>query len=659
MAKCWLLTWNQGERWDEWEELPEIAEQSMNGSIVDEDQNWSVMNTKSVQVGDKVYLLRQGEDRPGLVATGIAYSAPETQEHWDGSGKKTNYIDIAWTAVLDPDIHPPLHRDELNTGVTGFIKWNTQRSGISIDGYHPEAIQALDGQWEDHLLRVWRKPPELEKRIEKARGPCWEFKICRDLFYENDEDGCIKGLKALIEKSPEPCAEHFTLLGDAHDWNEEYPQAINAYTEVLDINPNDIYALSKRASVRGKAGEYVQAIEDYTALIRSDGENEQEYLFLRGEAYQGKGSHAEAIIDFTGVINIDEENAGAYEARARSYKEIGDDERALADREKYRRLTSDEESPEEIERTIADLNEKISDATAREAWNLDLLIEKRGQNYLLSEEYDKAIEDFSKVIDGDLIAGASPLSGRARAYSALEEHDKAIKDFSKAIRIISKDPEDEKGLCEAYNLRGLAYNASDEHDKAIRDFTKAIRIDAYFGIYYNRGRAYLEKGSLDKAIKDFTQEIADTPDDPEYFYYRGLAYFKKGKLGKALDDLDEAIRLNPYDADTYQLRGEIHQGLKEEEKAQADFKEAKDILALEAKYAGGESDEGAPSEESEDEKDTPAEDDQTYQEPGDEEKAQAKLKSVADIFETIADRAEDEALAEEADDAETEDKDTD
>ena len=130
MAKCWLLTWNAGDRWDDWEELPEIAEQSMNGEILDEEQAWSVMNTKSVQVGDKVYLLRQGENRPGLVASGIAYSTPWPEAHWDGSGKTTNYIDIAWTALIDPDIHPPLPPGELNTGVTGLIKWNTQRSGI-------------------------------------------------------------------------------------------------------------------------------------------------------------------------------------------------------------------------------------------------------------------------------------------------------------------------------------------------------------------------------------------------------------------------------------------------------------------------------------------------------------------------------------------------
>lgn len=610
MAKCWLLTWNAGDRWDDWEELPEIAEQSMNGEILDEEQAWSVMNTKSVQVGDKVYLLRQGENRPGLVASGIAYSTPWPEAHWDGSGKTTNYIDIAWTALIDPDIHPPLPPGELNTGVTGLIKWNTQRSGISIDGYHPEAIQALDKQWEDHLLRVWGKPSEMENRIEKARGPWREFKVCRDLFYEEGElDECIKGLKALIEKTSEPCEEYLMVLGDAHNDIEDYLQAIKAYSKVLDINPNNKDALGSRAANHVMAEEYAEAIEDYTRLIEEEREDKKHYLFQRGKAYQRKGDHEEAIKDFTNVISIDDEDEDAHEARMQSYIEIGDDERGFADREKYRELTSGEESTEEIEQAIAGLNEKIADATARGAWNLDLLIGKRGQNYLNLKEYDKAIEDFTKVIEGDIVAGANPLVGRAGAYHMLNKHDKAIEDLAKAIRVISKDPENEEDLIEAYNSRGLAYYDAGEYDKAIRDFNKAIKLDAYIYLYYNRGCAYLDKGSLDRAIKDFTEAIDCSFDAPgDYFSHRSLAFFKKGKFDKALEDLDEVIRLDPYESNAYQLCGEIHQAIGDEDKAQANFKKAKDILALATKYAGDESDECAPGEESEDEKDIPADD---------------------------------------------------
>jgi tetratricopeptide (TPR) repeat protein len=105
---------------------------------------------------------------------------------------------------------------------------------------------------------------------------------------------------------------------------------------------------------------------------------------------------------------------------------------------------------------------------------------------------------------GRLIAKGAvwPYFNRAQIYFRNGDYDRAIQDFS---AIIQQHPYSEK----VFNERGLSYAKKGEYDRAIADYTKAIRLNREpVGPYINRGSAYEKKGELDKALADFREALS-------------------------------------------------------------------------------------------------------------------------------------------------------
>jgi serine/threonine protein kinase/tetratricopeptide (TPR) repeat protein/DNA-binding beta-propeller fold protein YncE len=156
----------------------------------------------------------------------------------------------------------------------------------------------------------------------------------------------------------------------------------------------------------------------------------------------------------------------------------------------------------------------------------------------------------------------------------------------------------------------VIYSARRQCDKALPYLDQAIRLDPAFSrAYETRGVAHFELADLDKAIEDYGQVIKLKPDDsyayerrawapnmlgdfegtveinPKLFAYRQLADAHKGlkQWDKALADYNEAMRVNPEDPNLYVDRGNVHQLLKDWDKASQDYRRA---LEIEPDYRG-------------------------------------------------------------------------
>lgn len=140
----YLLTWNP-KRWA-WDTLQnDIAEITKSGY---HDDSWSIAGTRRILEGDRVFLLRQGTDPRGIVASGKATSGPYEGKHWNkeraAQGETTWYIDVRFDTILDADHEPILPRAELDQGTLRHMHWDTQGSGITI----PDPIAAeLEKRW--------------------------------------------------------------------------------------------------------------------------------------------------------------------------------------------------------------------------------------------------------------------------------------------------------------------------------------------------------------------------------------------------------------------------------------------------------------------------------------------------------------------------------
>jgi len=143
---CWLLTWNPL-KFAENEPQYSVGElendRSQIGFAI---AKWSCGVTTSIRAGDRVYLLRQGAEPRGIVASGTALSGVFTGIHWDeerparGLLARSIYVKFDDIRLQEGGVLP---LQVLNTQFPG-VHWSAQSSGIRIPA---SAAKGLDRLW--------------------------------------------------------------------------------------------------------------------------------------------------------------------------------------------------------------------------------------------------------------------------------------------------------------------------------------------------------------------------------------------------------------------------------------------------------------------------------------------------------------------------------
>ena len=145
MSNGYLVTWN-ATKWP-WFDLPETADRVQVGELVTD--RWNSSRTTSIVIGDRIFILKQGVEPRGTMASGWV-TAPVYQDmHWDevraAQGHFTNYIEFEYDRLLDPDREAILERDYLKhaPGLSQF-HWDTRSSGIRIGS---AVLPSLEAAW--------------------------------------------------------------------------------------------------------------------------------------------------------------------------------------------------------------------------------------------------------------------------------------------------------------------------------------------------------------------------------------------------------------------------------------------------------------------------------------------------------------------------------
>ena len=183
-------------------------------------------------------------------------------------------------------------------------------------------------------------------------------------------------------------------------------------------------------------------------------------------------------------------------------------------------------------------------ATAKKRKNMlsdKAKIKKRaedGGRHLAAGEYEKAVEEFSAVIDADP-ENSSALMSRARAYVKLRKRSPALADYTRVIEI---DPEN----APAFHERGRVLRRGKMYDRAISDYTREIGITPRSSPAYNsRGVCHTAKKDYDRAIEDFTRAVELDPGHALAYYNRGVCYRRKGLSDRAAADFEKYRQLEP------------------------------------------------------------------------------------------------------------------
>ncbi|KAG9448146.1 hypothetical protein H6P81_014274 [Aristolochia fimbriata] len=105
------------------------------------------------------------------------------------------------------------------------------------------------------------------------------------------------------EKLPEERAEEFKILANEAFKAHKFSQAIDLYTQAIELNPHNAVYWANRAIAHTKLEEYGSALQDASKAIEVEPRYSKGY-YRRGAAYLAMGKFKEALKDFQQVKRL-------------------------------------------------------------------------------------------------------------------------------------------------------------------------------------------------------------------------------------------------------------------------------------------------------------------------------------------------------------------
>jgi Flp pilus assembly protein TadD len=272
------------------------------------------------------------------------------------------------------------------------------------------------------------------------------------------------------------------IKGTMHFKNEDYDNAIVAYTSAISIDSACVDAYSCRAKSYTLKGQHEEAITDYSKAISIDPNRGGNYV-LRGMAYAWTKEHEKAIKDYDKAISLNSNMSTAYMKRGESHASL-----------------------EQYGEAVADYSSSLS----YDPRNIDAY-RRRGNAHLATNNLTKAIEDLSEVI-AQVPMDVEALSSRGIAYSFLGDQARAIPDLRKA---------GEMGDPIARQMLEQIKAAEPKQNQYAIDMNKGLWRDSNaFAIYLKAQLTLAEAGSCEPLDPDKFLAVANMLDDMMQAYER-------------------------------------------------------------------------------------------------------------------------------------------
>ncbi|NUU19049.1 DUF3883 domain-containing protein [Cellulomonas humilata] len=163
-ANGFMLTHNPDMwHWDEQEFATAVAA-TRAGSLYRD--SWSMgAREGGVDAGDRAFLVRLGDHGRGIIASGRITGPIYSDEHFDGSGRQSNFVLVDWDTILEPDDR--LELTHVEASLPGQ-HWHPQGSGIRI---RDEVLPQLEGLWASHLRGLGRAGPAPSGEMTGSTAP--------------------------------------------------------------------------------------------------------------------------------------------------------------------------------------------------------------------------------------------------------------------------------------------------------------------------------------------------------------------------------------------------------------------------------------------------------------------------------------------------------
>lgn len=366
------------------------------------------------------------------------------------------------------------------------------------------------------------------------------------------DEGAVQNL---TQQQREEYAARLKQAGNKAYGDKAYNKAIELYSKAIICKPDPVF-YSNRAACHSAMSEWDKVIEDTTAAINMDPEYVKA-INRRATAYEHQKKYSEALLDFTASCIIDnfksESTAQAVERLLKAFAEDKAKEMMASRPPKlpspifvgnYLQSFRPKPRPAGLEDSV-----ELSSETGKGQMQLGLqAMEKR-----TGEGYDEARLAFEKALElGDLGEHeALAYNMRGTFRTLLGNHADATSDFDKSIEL---DP----SMTQSYIKRASINLELGEPHKAEAEFAKALEQNKDDpDVYYHRAQSHFIKGDLANAQKDYQKSIDLDKDFIFSHIQLGVTQYKMGSIASSMATFRRCIKNFPKTPDVYNYYGEL------------------------------------------------------------------------------------------------------
>lgn len=292
--------------------------------------------------------------------------------------------------------------------------------------------------------------------------------------------------------------------------------------------------IKKQADADFKVKNYTAAIDGYTKVNELK-PNNYKVLYNRAICYETTKQTAKAIDDYLACNKLQAKNKDLYIKIASLYIQLND---------------------------FSNANIILEKLLVYDKWHVDGL-QKSAWCHIMLKQYDKAIEKMDKAIDEESHSDGKTTEVshyyRGLAKDSLKDYSAAILSYKRAITIL-KSREANRAKAKPkykpyYTNLGIALNNAKQYDESLKNYDVATTLDAAdtvqpknYYIYYLRSFPYLAKTDFNSAIGDLNKSIVMEPKMAYLFFQRGLIYKQTSQYQSAISDFTKAILLDETNA---------------------------------------------------------------------------------------------------------------
>ena len=276
-------------------------------------------------------------------------------------------------------------------------------------------------------------------------------------------------------------ANEYSSKGNAELKAGQYSEAIQSYTEAIELGPDDPVAFYNRGICYALLKDHQSANRDFTKAIELKSDDASAF-YNRGISYAELKDNQSAIRDYTKAIELGPDDPVAFFSRGISYAELKDDQSAIRDFTKSIELKSDNagafynrgisyarlKDNQSAIRDYTDAIELFEHPDLRGAF-AGLVLPKLGYCYLEEGILDLAEQSFSRCLLWDSTSWNASL-GLALLYFQKSDMPNARKYLAMASAV---EPRLKDGMTGIEKLESEGWSFSESGKQSLRQLFEA------------------------------------------------------------------------------------------------------------------------------------------------------------------------------------------